>query len=212
GGTIFLDEISETSLSMQVKLLRVLQNKEVCMIGSRKSQKVNVRIIAATNKDLSILIKKNLFREDLFFRLNVININIPPLRDRDNDIISLVHHFAEKFAREHETTVPTFSDNALKVLKKYYWPGNVRELENVIQRIIVMSEHSIIDVPDLPDLMHFYALRGKRLNRTLEEVEIEYIKDVLNSQNGNKTKTAEILNIDRKTLREKIKKFNLKEL
>ena len=101
GGTIFLDEISETSLSMQVKLLRVLQNKEVCMIGSRKSQKVNVRIIAATNKDLSTLIKKNLFREDLFFRLNVINIQIPPLRDRDNDIISLVHHFAEKFAREH---------------------------------------------------------------------------------------------------------------
>ncbi len=211
GGTIFLDEISETSLSMQVKLLRVLQNKEVCMIGSRKSQKVNVRIIAATNKDLSMLIKKNLFREDLFFRLNVINIKIPPLRDRDNDIISLVHHFAEKFAREHGVVIPTFSDNALKVLKKYYWPGNVRELENVIQRIIVMSEQSRIDVPDLPDLMHFYALREKRLNRTLEEVEVEYIRNVLNSQNGNKTKTAAVLGIDRKTLREKLKKFKIQD-
>ncbi len=211
GGTIFLDEISETSLSMQVKLLRVLQNKEVCMIGSRKSQKVNVRIIAATNKDLSMLIKKNLFREDLFFRLNVINIQIPPLRDRDNDIISLVHHFAEKFAREHGVVIPTFSDNALKVLKKYYWPGNVRELENVIQRIIVMSEQSRIDVPDLPDLMHFYALREKRLNRTLEEVEVEYIRNVLNSQNGNKTKTAAVLGIDRKTLREKLKKFKIQD-
>ncbi len=204
GGTIFLDEISETSLSMQVNLLRVLQDKEVYMVGATHPVKVDVRILAATNKDLLGLIKKGVFREDLYFRLNVLSIAIPPLRERGDDIVLLTNHFAIKFAKEYGKKTPRFSEKALQVLKNYDWPGNVRELENVIQRLIVMTEGDIIDVPDLPSLMRFSAQREVGLNRTLAEVEAEYIRNVLASVNGNKTKAAQILGIDRKTLREKI--------
>ncbi|MFA5773671.1 MAG: sigma-54 dependent transcriptional regulator [Candidatus Paceibacterota bacterium] len=207
GGTIFLDEVSETSLSMQVKLLRVLQDKEVCMVGSRRSRKVDIRILAATNKDLTSLVNKGLFREDLFYRLNVITVTLPPLRERGDDILLLTHHFAAKFAKELGKTKQKFSDGALQVLKNYYWPGNVRELENVIQRLVVMTEGDIIDVPDLPSLMRFSALQGKGFNRTLDDVEAEYIRNVLTSVNDNKTRAAEILGIDRKTLREKLKRY-----
>jgi two-component system response regulator HydG len=205
GGTIFLDEISETSLAMQVKLLRVLQDKEVYMVGASKSRTVNVRIVAASNKDLYKLIDKGTFREDLFFRLNVINIHIPPLRERREDIPLLTDYFSRKFAREMGKQTPNFSENALEVLRNYYWPGNVRELENVIQRIVVMSEGDLVEVPDLPSLMRFSALREKGLSRTLAEVELEYIRNVLTNVGGNKTKAAQILGIDRKTLREKLK-------
>jgi DNA-binding NtrC family response regulator len=207
GGTIFLDEISETSLSMQVKLLRILQDKEVFMVGIRHPQKVDVRIIAATNKDLLSLIKKGGFREDLYYRLNVITIDIPPLREREEDILLLGRHFTNKFAKEFGKSVPKFSENALQVLKSYYWPGNARELENIIQRLVIMSEADIIDVPDLPSLMRFSALRGVGPNRTLASIEAEYILSVLASVNNNKTRAAEILGIDRKTLREKLKKI-----
>jgi len=209
GGTIFLDEVSETSLSMQVKLLRVLQDKEVFMVGERHPQKVDVRIIAATNKDLLSLIKKGVFREDLYYRLNVITIDIFPLREREEDILLLVKHFAIRFAKEFGKPTPRFSENALQVLKSYYWPGNARELENIIQRLVIMSEGDIIDVPDLPSLMRFSALRGVGANRTLAAVEAEYILSVLASVGNNKTKAAEILGIDRKTLREKLKKIEI---
>ncbi|NVM26517.1 MAG: sigma-54-dependent Fis family transcriptional regulator, partial [Desulfobacterales bacterium] len=167
GGTIFLDEISDTSPSMQAKLLRVLQDKEVCMVGARRTQKVDVRILAATNKDLLSLVKRGVFREDLFFRLNVITIAIPPLRQRGNDILLLTHHFATKFAEELGKPIPRFSDNALQALRNYYWPGNVRELENVIQRLVVMTDGDFIEVPDMPSLMRFSVLRETGLNRTL---------------------------------------------
>jgi len=209
GGTIFLDEISETSLSMQVNLLRVLQDKEVCMVGDTRSRKVDVRIIAATNRDLHDLIKKGLFREDLFFRLSVITINMPPLRERGNDTLLLTQYFAEKFANEFNKPTPRFTDDALKVLKNYSWPGNVRELENIIQRLIVMSDQSLIDVPDLPEPMRFSAMRHSGLDKSLIEIEAEHIRNVLNSVNGNKTRAAEILGIDRKTLREKLKKLKI---
>jgi len=207
GGTIFFDEISETSLSMQVKLLRTFEDKEVCMVGSRSPRRVDVRILAATNKDLLNLVNKGIFREDLYYRLNVITIDIPPLRERGKDILLLVNHFVKKFAREFDKPTQRFSDNALQVLKNYYWPGNIRELQNVIQRLVVMAEGDIIDVPDLPSLMRFSALHGTGLNRTLTEVEAEHIQNVLSTVNGNKTKAAEILGIDRKTLREKLKKI-----
>jgi transcriptional regulator with PAS, ATPase and Fis domain len=209
GGTIFLDEISETGLSMQVKLLRVLQDKEVYMVGERHPQKVDARIVAATNKDLLSLVKKGVFREDLYYRLNVITIDIPPLREREEDILLLVQHFAIKFAKEFGKPIPRFSENALQVLKSYYWPGNARELENIIQRLLIMSEEDIIDVPDLPSLMRFSALRGIGPNRTLAAVEAEYILSVLATVGNNKTKAAEILGIDRKTLREKLKKIKI---
>jgi two-component system response regulator HydG len=207
GGTIFLDEISETSLSMQVKLLRVLQDKEVNMVGARQPMKVDARIIAATNKDLPDRIRKDEFREDLYYRLNVIAIDIPPLRDREEDIVLMAHHFLEKFAEEFGKPVPRLSDSALKALQDYSWPGNVRELENIIQRLVIMSERDIIDSPDLPSLMRYSALKGVGPHRTLAEVETEHILGVLASVNENKTKAAEILGIDRKTLREKLKRI-----
>jgi DNA-binding NtrC family response regulator len=205
GGTIFLDEISDTSLSMQAKLLRVLQEKEVYMVGARRPQKVDVRVLAATNKDLFSLVKKGTFREDLFFRLNVITIFLPPLRERGDDVLLLARHFATRFSKEAGKPEPQFSENALGVLRRYDWPGNVRELENLIQRLVVMTDGDIINIPDLPPLMRFSAPRVNGLNRTLAEMEADYIRNVLAEVGGNKTRAAEILGIDRKTLREKLK-------
>ncbi|MGD8540365.1 MAG: helix-turn-helix domain-containing protein, partial [Candidatus Aminicenantes bacterium] len=144
---------------------------------------------------------------DLYYRLNVIAIAIPPLREREGDILLLVQSFASKFSGEFGKSVPKFSDNALKALQSYYWPGNVRELENIIQRLVLMSEDDIIDAPDLPSLMRYSALRGVGAHRTLSEVEAEHILSVLATVDNNKTKAAEILGIDRKTLREKLKKI-----
>ncbi len=206
GGTIFLDEISEMSLTMQVKLLRVLQDKEIYMVGANRSNKVDVRILAATNKDLANLVQKGGFREDLYFRLNVITISLPPLRDRGNDILLLINHFTKKFAEDLDKPVPEFSDKALEALRSHYWPGNVRELENLVQRLVVMVDSDRIDVPDLPPLMRFSASKQESFDKTLAEVETEYIINVLNSVSGNKTRAAEILGIDRKTLREKLKR------
>ncbi|HUW20363.1 MAG TPA: sigma-54 dependent transcriptional regulator [Sedimentisphaerales bacterium] len=208
GGTIFLDEISDMSLAMQVKLLRVLQDREVCMVGSSRARKVDVRILAATNKDLHDLVTKRLFREDLFYRLNVITIFIPPLRERDDDILLLANHFVTKFAGESGKPPPCFSDKAMQSLRNYNWPGNVRELENVVQRLVVMTDGDVIDVPDLPSLMRFSVLRRAGFTRTLAQVECEYISNVLASVGGNKTRAAEILGIDRKTLREKLRRMN----
>ena len=207
GGTIFLDEVSDMSLAMQVKLLRVLQDKEVCMVGSNRSRKVDVRILAATNRDLHGLVKKGLFREDLFYRLNVITIFIPPLRERDDDILLLAHHFVTKFAAESGRSPRRFSDKALESLRSYNWPGNIRELENVVQRLVVMTDGDAIEVPDLPILMRFSALRKTGFTRTLAEVEAEYISNVLASVDGNKTRAAELLGINRKTLREKLRRI-----
>ncbi|MBN2536844.1 sigma-54-dependent Fis family transcriptional regulator [candidate division WOR-3 bacterium] len=204
GGTIFLDEIGETSPSMQVKLLRVLQDREVCMVGDARARRVDVRVIAATNKDLLARVRKGAFREDLFFRLNVITVVVPPLRDRDEDTIILARHFVERFAREYERPVPEFTDDALRILRGYAWPGNVRELENLVQRLVVMGETERIDVPDLPGHMRFAVQQQADLTRTLAEVEAEYVRNVLASVEGNKTRAAEILGIDRKTLRSKL--------
>ena len=209
GGTIFLDEVSEMSLAMQVKLLRVLQEKEIPMVGATRPRKVDVRIIAATNKDLHALVRKGGFREDLFFRLNVITLTIPPLRDRGDDILLLIRHFSAKYARESGRSVPVFSDKALKTLREYAWPGNVRELENVVHRLIVLCEGARIEVSDLPELMRFSALQEAGPSRSLAEVEAEHIRRVMGSVRGNRTRAAEILGIDRKTLREKLKRYNL---
>jgi two-component system, NtrC family, response regulator HydG len=207
GGTIFLDEISETSLNMQVKLLRVLQEREVYMIGSTRKRKIDVRVLASTNKNLPRLVEKGLFREDLYFRLNVVTIELPPLRERGDDIVLLVSHFSRKYCQELGRSSPQFTDRALEAMKNgYSWPGNVRELENAVHRLMVMAETDCIDVADLPAIMRFSIPRQPDLTRTLEEVETEYIRNVLASVGGNRTKAAEILGVDRKTLREKLKK------
>jgi len=209
GGTIFLDEIGETSIAMQVKLLRVLQDKEVRMVGDSRARKGDVRVIAATNKDLPSLIQSRVFREELYYRINVVTIEVPPLRTRGGDIPLLVRHFAEKFASELGKTVPRFSDKAMETMQNYPWPGNARELENAIQRIIVMSDEQIVEVPDLPSFARFSALRTTGVNRTLAEVEADHIRNVLANVDGNKTQAAEILGIDRKTLRKKIAQYGL---
>ncbi|MEN6436999.1 MAG: sigma-54 dependent transcriptional regulator [Syntrophobacter sp.] len=206
-GTILLDEISEASLTMQVKLLRVLHEKEICMLGSSKPRQLNIRILAATNRDLYKLLKNNLFREDLFYRLNVITIQAPPLRDRRNDIVLLINHFAKTFSEQYGRKPPRLSDEVLGAMTTYQWPGNVRELENTVHRFISMTSSDVIELPDLPAYMRFSAQSGNCLNRTLSEVEIEHIRNVLDSVGGNKTLAARILNVDRKTLREKLRKM-----
>ncbi len=205
GGTIFLDEISNTSLTMQAKLLRVIQEKEVNMIGSNKAQKIDIRIIATTNVDLYELVKKGSFREDLFYRLNVIPIQIPPLRERDEDILVLTNHFIRKFAKEDSRTAPVFSDEVIKIFRNYYWPGNVRELENLVQRIVSMTDEEVIRIPDLPAVLRHSIPKDNYQLRALSEVEKEHIAYVLEMVGGNKTEAAKILKIDRKTLREKLK-------
>jgi DNA-binding NtrC family response regulator len=210
-GTIFLDEITETSISTQVKLLRVLQEKEIYMIGSNKPIKVDVRVIAATNKEILSLIKQGRFREDLYFRLNVIPIDIPPLRERGDDIIILTNYFFNIYKKEYQKPKLQLSPQIHQVFRNYSWPGNVRELQNIIHRIVVMSDTEIIDIPDLPEFMR-YSINGiSNPNRSLEEVEREHILNVLNYTNWNKSRTAEILKIDRKTLRDKLKKYEIKD-
>ena len=177
GGTISLDEISETSLAMQVKLLRVLQDREVLMVGSSFPRKVDVRILAASNKDLLSLVKKGCFREDLL-PIGRPDTTLAAVARAGDDILLLATHFAMKFARELGRPAPSFSDQALQVLKDYKSPGNVRELENVVQRLVVMNEAEVIDVADLPRLMRFSALREAGLDRSLAEVESQYIRRV----------------------------------
>ncbi|HYC85268.1 MAG TPA: sigma-54 dependent transcriptional regulator [Chryseosolibacter sp.] len=206
GGTIFLDEISNTSLAMQAKLLRVLQEKEFYMVGSKKPNKVNIRVVAATNVDLMQLVKKGLFREDLYYRLNIITIELPPLRERDNDIMLLIDFFLQKYVRELGKGPMHFSKKALKALNEYAWPGNVRELQNLIHRLVIMADDPVIDTPDLPEAFRFSATRSHGLNRRLSEVERDYIVDVLAANKNNISQTAQVLGIDRKTLREKLKK------
>ena len=211
GGTIFLDEIGDASLSLQGKLLRVIQNKEIFMVGSSRVRKVNARIITATHKDLPALVKKGLFREDLFYRLNVIDIHIPALRERREDVPPLLSYFTAMFATEMDREPPTFSDRALNALMNYPWPGNIRELENLIQRLLVTVDGDMINIGDLPDTMRFCINREEPTGQTLADVEARHIQTVLKLTANNKTRAADILGIDRKTLRTKLKKIGIRD-
>ena len=204
GGTILLDEISEMEIPVQVKILRVLQEREFCMVGDTRQQKLDLRIIAATNKDLHSLVRRGRFREDLYYRLNVLNIDVPPLRERAGDIPLLVRHFAAKYAVEWGEAIPAFSDQALAAMERYDWPGNVRELENTFQRVVLMASCERIEVSDLPAPMRFSAQRAVGALRSLAEVEREHVQRVLDEVGGNKSKAARILGVDRKTLRTKL--------
>ncbi len=205
GGSIFLDEIAELGLPMQAALLRVLQDKTVFMIGPRRPQKADVRILAATNRRLIERVEQGRFRQDLYYRVNVLPVEIPPLRERGNDVLLLAQSAGRRFARELRKPEPTFTHRALNALRAYPWPGNVRELENVVHRLILMSERNVIDAPDLPALMRFSAGSAEgNFKRTLAEVEAAHIQTVLASVSGNKTHAAAILGIDRKTLGKKL--------
>ncbi|WP_276366022.1 sigma-54 dependent transcriptional regulator [Chryseolinea sp. H1M3-3] len=210
GGTLFLDEISNTSLAMQAKLLRVLQEKEFYMVGSKKPHRANVRVVAATNVDLMQMVKKGSFREDLYYRLNIISIDLPPLRDRGDDILLLIEFFLAKYVRELNKGPMRITPRAIKVLRAYGWPGNVRELQNLIHRLVIMADESSIDTPDLPESFRYSATRSKGLGRKLDEVERDYVMDVLAANKNNISQAALSLGIDRKTLRDKIKKYKTK--
>lgn len=203
-GTIFLDEIGNAPLGAQNRLLRVLQEKEVTKVGSQKAEKLEVRVIAATNSDLEELIRKKTFREDLFYRLSVVTVEVPPLRERPSDIPLLVEQFLQKYGLEYKDRFVRISDEALEVLKRYSWPGNIRELENVVQRAVIMCDGEIT-LQHLPDVLKYKIDFPKKGFKTLHEKEKEYIEEVLLFTQGNKTKAAEILGINRKTLREKLK-------
>jgi len=205
GGTVFLDEIGETPLSIQVKLLRFLQEKEVTMVGSTRTRQVDVRIITATNRNLEQLVQKGRFREDLFFRLNIVTLHLPPLRDRGDDILLLTRHFAAKYATANGMEAAVFTEPALKAMLGYHWPGNVRELENTVHRLVVMTDGTRIDITDLPPHMRYTVTDNRSPLRPLKDVEREHIRRVLELMDGNKSKAADVLGIDRKTLREKLK-------
>jgi DNA-binding NtrC family response regulator len=213
GGTMFLDEISNISLNIQAKLLRAIQEREVIRVGSTEPIKVDVRIIAATNADLAECVKSGKFREDLFYRLSVVPIQIPPLRDRKEDIHDLLEHFILKYNKKARKNIRKISPAAKKTLLEYEWPGNIRELENTIERAVVLAESDQIDLENL--MYHGIGtnLAVLRLPRdgfkSLEEIEMEYIKIVLQAHHGNRSKTAQVLGIDRKTLLSKIKKFGI---
>ncbi len=211
GGTLFLDEIGDISPKMQLTLLRVLEEKEFTRVGGTKPIKVDVRIIAATNRDLQKAVQEGRFRDDLYYRLNVITIHLPPLRERKEDIPLLVQHFIEKFNLQMGKKVERISDEALRMLMQYDWPGNVRELENTIERAMVITKGKAITPEDIeiPSLQKNFPTEES--GKTLEAVERAHILRVLNETDWNIQRSAQILGIDRTTLYNKIKKYNLKK-
>ena len=206
GGTLFLDEIGNASAAVQAKLLRAIQDKEITMLGATKSQRVSVRLISASNSNLLEMVRTGTFREDLYYRLNLINIHLPALRDRVEDIPLLVHHFNNKFCKEMGKKPLRISAAVLDALQGYAWPGNVRELENFIHRSVIMKDGAIA-MEDLPETMKTSApaSAGNGELLSLSEMERLHIQHVLEATGNNKTKAAEVLGIDRKTLRDKLK-------
>ncbi len=213
GGTLFLDEIGDLSLAMQVKLLRVLQEREIKPVGGIESRKIDIRLIAATHQDLAEKIKQGTFREDLYYRLNVINITIPPLKDRPEDIPLLARHFMDLYAKENNRSGMTISREVFEAFMNYPWTGNVRELENIIERAVILCKDNEITLQDLPPQFLKEGKEGlekEDLTRlSLEELEKVHIKRVLDSVGGHKMKAAEILKVDRRTLYRKLQSYNL---
>jgi DNA-binding NtrC family response regulator len=219
GGTIFLDEIGELSLELQAKLLRVLQEKEVRPVGSNQKVKVDVRVIAATNRDLELAQKEGRFRKDLYFRLNVVTIHLPPLRERRSDTAALVHYFLDRFAPGKTLSV---SPAAMKCMLQYDWPGNVRELENCIERAVALGTQNVLDLADLPPALRAQQEKGSvpetvltgaaataTTNTDLEEIERDTIQRVFEQVQGDKTQARKMLGISRATLYRKLKRYNI---
>ncbi|MHB1012235.1 MAG: sigma-54 interaction domain-containing protein, partial [Desulfobacteria bacterium] len=234
GGTIFLDEIGELPFPLQVKLLRVIQEREFERVGGTRTIKVDVRILAATNRDLEKAVAEHTFREDLFYRLNVIPVHIPPLRERDDDVLLLVSHFIEEFCRRKRKPLVKVSREAGDILRNYGWPGNVREVMNVVERMIILNESGEIGVEDLPQRIMESRGNGAKLhpvsavappadvpvpaqwteagvdlNGILEEMEKKLIVQALSKSGGVKNKAATLLGLNRTTFLEKVKKMGV---
>ena len=217
-GTLLLDEIGDMSLSTQAKVLRVIQEKELERLGSTSTTSVDVRILASTNKDLPEAISSGQFREDLFYRLNVITMHLPPLRDRREDILLLMEHFIEKFNQIHNRRVSGISDSVAERFLSYRWPGNVRELENVVQRALILTKDTVIGIRDLPEQIAGDPLGGGNSENPLllsavdgiaDQAEKKMIQEALEKVGGHRQKTAELLGISRKTLHNKMRKHGL---
>ncbi len=212
-GTFFFDEITNLSLNIQAKLLRVIQEREFMKVGSQKRTKLDIRIIASSNRDLKEAIKEGIFREDLYYRLSVIPIHLPPLRERTGDLPLLAEHFLKKHGQKSAREVKGFSPRALKMLCDYSWPGNVRELEHTIERILILEDAETIQPEHLPSFIsprpgEFPVFSDE--NFTLAELEKRYIQYILNRTKGKRQEAAGVLGINRKTLVQKIKKYNLR--
>lgn len=216
GGTLFLDEIGELPLEMQVKLLRVLQEKRVYRIGDAKGRNVDVRIIAATNQDLTELMAQKQFRQDLYYRLNVIQLTLPPLRERVEDIPLLANLFLQEFATKYQVPTPEIAENAMQILLNYAWPGNVRELKNMMERLIILCEKPVISRDDIvnyfPNIFNEptpVESKNATLSSEKEAIEKVLIEETLRKTNGNKSDAAKKLGISRMTLYNKIKKYQI---
>jgi Nif-specific regulatory protein len=213
GGTLFLDEIGDLSPATQVKLLRALQEREFERLGGTTSVKVNVRLIAATNRDLEKAIAAASFREDLYYRLNVVSIFLPPLRERKPDILMLADHFLEKYAREHGKHIKRIASSAIDMLMSYHWPGNVRELENVIEHAVVICEANVIHGHHLPPTLQTAESSGTVLRLSLTESVASYEKDLildaLKTTRGNQAKAARLLNTTKRIMNYKIRKHGI---
>ena len=215
GGTVFLDEIGDMPSSMQIKLLRVIEEKSLLRVGGTQPVAVDFRLVAATNKDLQKEVNAGRFRKDLFYRLNVISLHIPPLAERKDDIPLLTHHFLDQYARAQGKRIDVFSNEALETLINYEFPGNVRELENIVERAVALCNGQSVSPKHLPQELETFSFKVSRhSNRripTLEENEREYIQWVLKNANGNKSAAAETLGIDRVSLWRKLKRWGLTE-
>ena len=207
-GTLFLDEVGEMSANIQVHLLRVLEEKEFTRVGGNEPIKVDVRVISATNKDLKRAIASGEFREDLYYRLNVVTIELPPLRERKEDVPLLAQHFLNKFALENQKEITGFSPEATEFLLGYDWPGNVRELENAIERAVILAKDSLITVADLPQ-ENLSLTHSAPTGKSLKELEKDHLLNILNETGGNYSETARILGITRMTLYNKAKEYGL---
>lgn len=223
GGTLFLDEVGELPLNLQVKLLRALQEREITPLGSTKTQKVDVRIIAATNQNLEELVEKKLFREDLFYRLNVIPINLPPLRERAQDIPELIQFFMGDFNERLGSTLSGFESEAMEAILNYPWPGNIRELKNFVERLAILNDGELVRLGELPEKIQRYRTtepsakaadvtlpdEGVNFYDAVEQFEKALILQALDRTNWNKNQAASLLSMNRTTLVEKIKKKEL---
>ncbi|MDP2794742.1 MAG: sigma-54 dependent transcriptional regulator [Sulfurisoma sp.] len=215
GGTLFLDEITEMPPTMQVKLLRVIQEREVLPLGATRPVKVDVRFVAATNRDVQDMVRRGEFRQDLWFRLNVVNLHIPPLSRRRDDVPLLAYHFLKKCAARMDKRVSEIAPEAMDILKAYDFPGNVRELENIVERGVAVATGDIIETAYLPDDLRELSIRTFRKKEgrlpSLEEQERDYISWVLRDAGGNQTLAAQILGIDRVSLWRKLKRYELEK-